>query len=175
MAGRYTLEFDDGQLNNYLLAKPILDSYGIKATFNVCGGLAGQSGFMTWAQIEQLYSEGHQIGAHGYNHVQNREEIVDGVAVGATEALLAREAFTQHGISTTRYCWPGGQKSTDKASYFLDAGFTSCRGGYSRTNANSLIQPSRSSFKDGSNTSYTLTPPWNGWHTLSNYFTVVLS
>lgn len=70
--------FDDGCLDNYDVALPILQCFGIKATFFIVTGLVGKS-LQTFAGIVplmdrkhicELQALGHEIGAHTVNHVK---------------------------------------------------------------------------------------------------------
>lgn len=68
--------FDDGRLNNYTTALPILQELGLTATFFIVSGLIGKhinetngkSPMMNAQQIRELVSLGHEIGAHTVNH-----------------------------------------------------------------------------------------------------------
>lgn len=62
------ITFDDGELNNFQIALPILNKYGYKAYFFIIVGRVGRSGYMTWAQIKQLSLQGMIIGSHGLSH-----------------------------------------------------------------------------------------------------------
>ncbi len=78
-AGKILITFDDGLEDNFTIAKPILDDFGLKATFFVSTGLIGKQGYMSLKMIEDLKLDGHRIGGHGHNHVNyltsDRDEI----------------------------------------------------------------------------------------------------
>jgi peptidoglycan/xylan/chitin deacetylase (PgdA/CDA1 family) len=75
------ITFDDGRLGCWNHAKPILDEFGIKATFYICPEMTDGNAadhqkyteFMNWSQIYQLWSEGHVIGNHGQCHERMNE------------------------------------------------------------------------------------------------------
>ena len=59
------ISFDDGWATQWTVAKPLLDKYGIKATFFIIPAAIGQPLYMTQEQIDQLHEEGHTIALHG--------------------------------------------------------------------------------------------------------------
>lgn len=65
------LTFDDGDLDQYETAVPILDKHGFKGTFfimTVAIGRRGKQPYMDKAQIKDLSDRGHAIGAHTWDH-----------------------------------------------------------------------------------------------------------
>lgn len=79
--------FDDGYLDNHETALPLLEKWGIPATFFITAGLvemdaavldrfrylySGRSDDvfrpMTWSQTRELRDAGMEVGAHGYRH-----------------------------------------------------------------------------------------------------------
>lgn len=73
------LSFDDGYVDNWRVARPILNDLNIKATFNIITSKTDVDGFMSREQLEILMSEGHEIAAHGYEHSNTREDILKSV------------------------------------------------------------------------------------------------
>ncbi len=66
--GLVSLNFDDGDENQFTTGLPILDTANLKATFYVVTGRLGVPGSFTKAQVLQLQSDGHEIGAHTRTH-----------------------------------------------------------------------------------------------------------
>ncbi|MDR7867353.1 MAG: polysaccharide deacetylase family protein [Sporomusaceae bacterium] len=62
------LTFDDGYLDNYAAAFPLLVSYGMTASFFVITGRLGQPGRMTASQIMEMSAAGMYIGSHTVSH-----------------------------------------------------------------------------------------------------------
>ncbi len=65
------LTFDDGDLDQYETALPILEQHGFKATFfimTVAIGRRGKQPYMDKTQIKDLADRGHVIGAHTWDH-----------------------------------------------------------------------------------------------------------
>jgi peptidoglycan/xylan/chitin deacetylase (PgdA/CDA1 family) len=70
--------FDDGCLDNYEVALPILECYGIKATFFIVTGLMGRSLRTSCGEVKLMHREhvrelaalGHEVGAHTVSHIR---------------------------------------------------------------------------------------------------------
>jgi peptidoglycan/xylan/chitin deacetylase (PgdA/CDA1 family) len=62
------ITFDDGELNNFKIALPILQRYNFPAYFFIIAGRVGKNGYMDWKQIRGLHDAGMVIGSHGLSH-----------------------------------------------------------------------------------------------------------
>ena len=62
------ITFDDGEMNNYDAAFPLLKQFNFKAHFFVIVNRVGQKGYMGWTEIEELLKAGMKIGSHGLTH-----------------------------------------------------------------------------------------------------------
>jgi len=62
------LTFDDGEMNNYTLAFPVMKELGLKAYFFIIVKRIGNSGYMDWKQLKSLVDEGMTVGSHGLTH-----------------------------------------------------------------------------------------------------------
>ena len=62
------ISFDDGYLNNYTYAYPILKAEGAKATFFLVAGSMCGKNRMTWSQMKEMLADGMQFGCHTMNH-----------------------------------------------------------------------------------------------------------
>ena len=73
LRGVFSLSFDDIPVSAWTEAGPILAEHGIKATYYVCGGLAGGSNLaLPQFEVEHLQAlceAGHEVGCHTYEHV----------------------------------------------------------------------------------------------------------
>ena len=72
------MTFDDGSFYDWEYTRPILDEYGIPATFYIITGRVGtasatgadgssRSYYMTWDEINALVDKGHAVGSHTVN------------------------------------------------------------------------------------------------------------
>ncbi len=113
-----SLTFDDGTLDHYLAAFPILEEYGFKATFflitrNRESGI-WQDGsslrqLLSWDHALEMKEAEHELGSHGYYHRDMRAE---------RDEELYEEIFTQEFLDSGRiieektgtrvvsYAWP---------------------------------------------------------------------
>lgn len=64
------LTFDDGYLDNYKNAYPIMKKYGFTATVFIVSSFIGQDArFMTWDQAREMQSAGFVFGSHTAHHL----------------------------------------------------------------------------------------------------------
>lgn len=66
-----SISFDDAWKTQYTKALPLLEKYGIKGTFYITTqyfNTTKYTGFMTKAQVKDLYTRGHEIGGHTVTH-----------------------------------------------------------------------------------------------------------
>ena len=63
------ITFDDGHASQYSSALPVLEQNGIRAIFFVIAGWAGcEPQTMSWNQLRELHSLGHQVQSHSLTH-----------------------------------------------------------------------------------------------------------
>lgn len=134
---------DDG-LHNNLDAAEVLDHFGIKACFFICPSIIGEPDykkvsvfcnqrlhfppvrFLEWADVEELMSRGHEIGAHTMNHIRISE--VD-EKIATEEILRCREVLLERVGQCSHFAYPYGKFSdfpTSLRSVVFDAGYSSC-------------------------------------------------
>ena len=108
------LTFDDGYLDNYEVAYPILQEYGFTGTFFVVSEFIDQQreGYMTWPMVEEMAAAGMRIESHSRTHPDLRDMDRDRLI---WEILGSQETLAAHIGYTPRYfCYPGG--SYDEAT-----------------------------------------------------------
>ncbi|MFB0533483.1 MAG: polysaccharide deacetylase family protein [Anaerolineae bacterium] len=89
------LTFDDGYEDNYTNAYPLLKKYGFVGIFFIVTEPVdkGRAGYMSWAQIEIMSTNGMEIGSHSYTHPDLRGKSVNYIiwqVLGSKEAIEAR-------------------------------------------------------------------------------------
>lgn len=102
------LTFDDGYIDNYEEAFPILQEFGYKGTFFVVTEFidAGREGYMTWEMIEEMAQAGQRIESHSRTHPDLSTKSRDGLI---WEILGSQETLTAHiGYKPRYFCYPGG-------------------------------------------------------------------
>lgn len=67
-AQSFILTFDDGYLDQFQNAWPLLQKYSLTATFFIVSDFVGKDGYMNQLQIDQLRSNGMEIGGHSVHH-----------------------------------------------------------------------------------------------------------
>lgn len=100
------LTFDDGYADAYTEALPVLQRYGLVATFYIVTNFIGQPGYMTWQQVAALRDAGMEIGAHTMTHsdLTSLDWDTAGYEIAQSKAELER----QLGITVTSFCYPTG-------------------------------------------------------------------
>ena len=63
------ITFDDGYVDNYEFAFPILKEFNLKATFFVISKKMGSENFASWAELREMKQNGMDIESHTHTHV----------------------------------------------------------------------------------------------------------
>lgn len=117
------LTFDDGYMDAYTAALPLLRERGMVATFYIVGGFVGQPGYMGTAELRALHAAGMQLGAHSMRHLDlttlGREEALREL----TTSKAVVEAVT--GAPATSFCYPAGRYTPEVRALVAEAGFAS--------------------------------------------------
>jgi len=104
--------FSDGLRSQYTNAKPILDKYGFKGTFDVvCNYVGAKNGYMNWDEIKELHDEGNDIGSHSMTHVR-----LTGLSEKSIEYEVgeSKKCLDDYGITPTSFEYPFSTGSEDK-------------------------------------------------------------
>jgi peptidoglycan/xylan/chitin deacetylase (PgdA/CDA1 family) len=128
--GGVALTFDDGHLETYTQAYPLLARRGLTATVYVVTGPVSTGGWfepggrpMNWSMIRELHAAGWTIGSHTVHHprlTQVADEILRQELAGSRETL--EDAL---GSPCRHFCAPHGAMDQRVLDAVRDAGYRS--------------------------------------------------
>lgn len=120
------LSFDDGYLDNFTHAYPLLREQGMTAAFYIITGMVGEENRLTSAHIQEMATKGMSIGSHTVSH---RELGMMGAEEAANEMSLSRlylEGLLQRPVNFIAY--PKGSYNEFTAKIANEAAYN---GGFS--------------------------------------------
>jgi peptidoglycan/xylan/chitin deacetylase (PgdA/CDA1 family) len=148
MGGTLSITFDDGYLDNYEVAAPILERLGLPATFFITSSFVGsrqvpfwdkdlpfQPGWMSWEHVRDLSARGFHIGGHTETHIDMGR--ADLPAIRAELTRSKQQVEGELGKDVNLFAYPfGGLDNITEASRQLvrETGFRCCMGCYSGSN-----------------------------------------
>jgi peptidoglycan/xylan/chitin deacetylase (PgdA/CDA1 family) len=115
------INFDDGHLDNYTAAFPIMQKYGFTGVVYIVGSYMGASEFMNAEQIKAMVSAGWEVGSHSMKHLdltnldpeEQRYEIAD------SRSFLESKL----GVPVLTFAYPFGLISPTILDYTYFAGY----------------------------------------------------
>ena len=135
--GVFSLSFDDIPASAWTEAGPILAEHAVKATYYVCGGLAGgvnmdRDQFQV-SHLQALHAAGHEVGCHTYGHTSALRMDVEALQL-SLDANAAWVAERLDGHRMTTFAWPFGD-ATLSAKRVVRQRFAMARGVQDGVNA----------------------------------------
>ncbi len=116
------ITFDDGYLDNYTNAYPILKKYNMKATIFVVAGYPGvYPGYLTWDQMREMEQNGMHIESHTMNHIPLEELTDDQIRQELQSSKQKLESELGHSIKYIAY--PTGTYNLHIANLAKEAGY----------------------------------------------------
>jgi len=119
-----SLTFDDGDADNYSV-RSVLAENNLHATFYVVSGFTNSDGYMTDAQLHDLYNDGNEIGGHTLNHTNLTE--VRGAEL-KREICQDRSNLAAYGFNVTSFAYPFGHYDEEAKKAVIDCGYGNARG-----------------------------------------------
>jgi peptidoglycan/xylan/chitin deacetylase (PgdA/CDA1 family) len=148
MRGTVSITFDDGYLDNFEVAAPILRRLRMPATFFITSGFIGsqvvapwdaelprQPGWMSWDHVRALIAQGFEIGGHTDTHIDMGR--ADTSTLRAELEISKQKIKRELGISVQLFAYPFGNREniTERSRQLVrDLGFVCCASCYGGLN-----------------------------------------
>jgi len=119
------LTFDDGNVDNYTAAFPILEAFGFRATFYMVAAGGGRR--MTPSELATMARAGMEIANHTLNHrsVSRLSRANLDVQVAGAELRIERELAALGVVTMVRtFAYPAGHVSATAMAYLASRGYT---------------------------------------------------
>jgi peptidoglycan/xylan/chitin deacetylase (PgdA/CDA1 family) len=149
MSGTVSITFDDGYLDNFEVAAPILRRLQLPATFFITTGFIGSQltaswdealvrrpGWMSWDNVRSLVSQGFEIGCHTDTHIDMASADIE--TVRRELEVSKQKIHTELDIAVQLFAYPFGNREniTDRSRQLVrDLGFVCCVSSYGGVNA----------------------------------------
>jgi peptidoglycan/xylan/chitin deacetylase (PgdA/CDA1 family) len=122
----FLLTIDDGNLDNYLNAFPIMQKYGFTGTLYLVSNYVGADGYMDVEQVLEMHKAGWEVGSHSLNHFdltkigpdRARDEVIRSKKV--LEEML--------GVAVLTFAYPFGAYNAAAMDYVRTAGYIGAMG-----------------------------------------------
>ncbi len=124
-----SLTFDDSDADQYAQALPILQQYGMHATFYVITGYIGVNpGYLTLPQLQALSSAGNEIAGHTVLHPDLTQVHTD---EAKREICQSRDTLLNWGFPVTDFAYPYGSSNSTVEGIAQQCGYNSARSDFS--------------------------------------------
>lgn len=117
------LTFDDGYLDQYRNAFPMLQEFGFTGTFFIVTEFvdAANPAYMSWEMIEEMAAAGMHMEPHSRTHADLSEQPRD---VLIWQILGSQETLAAHiGYTPRFFCYPGGRYDEDTIAILEELDF----------------------------------------------------
>jgi peptidoglycan/xylan/chitin deacetylase (PgdA/CDA1 family) len=117
------LTFDDGYIDFFTTAFPVLLDHGFKAVSYVVPGFLNGPRYMTTDQVRAIDTGGVEVGAHTMHHVDLSKASAPQLALEIQGSRSVLEQITGH--SVLDFCYPSGKYNAAVLAATEHAGFQS--------------------------------------------------
>lgn len=100
--------FDDGTIDHFTLAAPMLEKHGLRGTFFIVTNAIEKKNRMNWAQVKALAERGHEIGNHSLSHGNLVALGNKGDAARLENEIVAPIGIIREktGVAPVTFCYP---------------------------------------------------------------------
>jgi len=139
------LTFDDGYLDVFKNAFPIMQQYGFVGTFFIIGETIDVTQNLSTKNLKKLIKNGWEIGSHSMTHIDLKQGNSWEFEIIGSKNLLEEKL----GVPIVTFAYPYGLADAAVIRYTIDAGYTSAVGLGSNVthNANTLYFLNRKEVK----------------------------
>lgn len=117
------LTFDDGYLDFWTEALPVLAAHGFVATAYIIAGFVGLREYMTADEVTALSQIGFEIGSHTWNHIDLTQAPPDKVRSELANSRVRLEQLS--GGPVLDFCYPAGRFNQAVVDAVKAAGYQS--------------------------------------------------
>ena len=115
------LTFDDTDLPQFTIAKPVMEKYGFRGMFFIMTVSLGRPHYMSREQVKQLADAGNEIGSHTWDHKNIKQFTETDWAVQIDKPTKTLEAIT--GKPVKYFAYPFGLWKSDVIPSLKQHGF----------------------------------------------------
>ncbi len=101
------LTFDDGYVDAATFATPLLQKYGMRASFYVSAAFVGDGRHASWKQLRRMHAAGMEIACHGTQHLDLSQ--LSRAAAEEEIGHCIRDVRTYLGVRPTTYVYAAGK------------------------------------------------------------------
>ncbi len=116
-----SITFDDGYMNNYSIAYPVLRRYGFEAAIFVIVNNVGKPGYMNWDQLKRMADDGINIGSHTLTHPDLRKLSDQDLKKELVESKRILEENLKRKVDF--FAYPGGSLDERVKNAVIEAGY----------------------------------------------------
>ncbi|HNR01939.1 MAG TPA: polysaccharide deacetylase family protein [Anaerolineaceae bacterium] len=118
------ITFDDGYLDLYENAYPILSHFGFAGTAFIIGDTVDTRGNLSSEQLQEMISQGWEIGSHSMHHTDLT------LGLGWEEEIVFSKSYLEDklGVEICTFAYPYGEADSSVLDYTYSAGYTSAVG-----------------------------------------------
>ncbi|MEW6029402.1 MAG: polysaccharide deacetylase family protein [Chloroflexota bacterium] len=119
------ITFDDGDVDVYENAFPIMEKYGFKGVFYLVSNFVGQPNYISVEQVQEMAAAGWEIGSHSMNHT-DLVQVPDNQRAEIVESKEQLESLL--GVPVKTFAYPFGKAGSATVDYVRFAGYIAAMG-----------------------------------------------